>query len=147
MRDRTQVISVKIIGKTGSGSGVIVGKKDGVYTVLTNAHVLGTEPDYQVQTVDSKIYHGQRIRTVNFQDDDLGLLAFKSSRNYAIATIAQTPLAVGDQIFAAGFPGKSKTWSFTTGKVNYILPKTFHGGYQIGYSNDILAGMSGVPSS
>lgn len=101
--------------------------------------------NYQIQTPDGKIYRGQTVKAVNFNDDDLGLLSFKSSNNYAIASIAKSPLAVGDKTFAAGFPHETKTWSFTTGKIDYILPKSFQGGYQIGYSNDILKGMSGGP--
>ncbi|RUS99608.1 hypothetical protein DSM107003_01920 [Trichormus variabilis SAG 1403-4b] len=145
LREITRAISVKIIAGQGWGTGVIISKKGQVYTVVTNAHVLRLGTNYQVQTLDGKIYNGQLIKAINFQDDDLGLLTFKSNQNYAIASIANTPLVVGDQTFAAGFPNQTKTWSFTVGKVDYVLPKSFIGGYQVGYSNDILKGMSGGP--
>jgi hypothetical protein len=145
VRQKARAITVKIISGDNWGSGIIIQRKGQVYTVLTNAHVLRMGDNYQIQTADGKIYRGRTIRNVNFRDDDLGLLTFQSSSNYAIASIAKSPLAVGDKTFAAGFPLQTQTWSFTTGKVDYILPKSFQGGYQIGYSNDILKGMSGGP--
>ncbi|MTJ54326.1 trypsin-like peptidase domain-containing protein [Anabaena sp. UHCC 0253] len=145
IRQKAREITVKIISEDNWGSGIIIQRKGQVYTVLTNAHVVRMGGNYQIQTADGKIYRSQKIRNVNFKDDDLGLLSFKSSSNYAIASIAKSPLEVGDKTFAAGFPHETKTWSFTNGKVDYILPKSFRDGYQIGYSNDILKGMSGGP--
>lgn len=145
LRQQARAITVKILAGESWGSGIIIQRKGQSYTVLTNAHVLRMGGNYQIQTPDGKIYPGQTIKAVNFNDDDLGLLNFKSSSNYAIASIAKSPLAVGEKTFAAGFPHESKTWSFTTGKIDYILPKSFQGGYQVGYSNDILKGMSGGP--
>lgn len=145
VRQKARAITVKVITGESWGSGILIQKKGQAYTVLTNAHVLRMGSNYQIQTPDGKIYRGQKIRSVNFNDRDLGLLKFNSNRNYAIASIAKSPLSVGDKTFAAGFPHQSKTWSFTTGKIEYILPKSFHGGYQVGYSNNILKGMSGGP--
>lgn len=145
LREYSRAITVKIIAGESWGSGIIVQRKGQVYTVLTNAHVLRMGSNYQIQTPDGKIYRGQPIKAISFNDDDLGILGFKSSKNYAIATIAKSPLVVGDETFAAGFPHETKNWSFTTGKVEYILAKSFQGGYQVGYSNDIFKGMSGGP--
>ena len=145
LRQQARAITVKIIAGESWGSGIIIQRKGQSYTVLTNAHVLRMGSNYQIQTANGKVYRGQTVRAVNFNDDDLALVSFNSSNNYAIASIAKSPITVGDTTFAAGFPHETKTWSFTTGKVEYILPKSFQGGYQVGYSNDILKGMSGGP--
>ncbi|MTJ13645.1 trypsin-like peptidase domain-containing protein [Anabaena sp. UHCC 0187] len=145
LRQQARAITVKIMAGESWGSGIMIQRKGQSYTVLTNAHVLRMGSNYKIQTPDGKIYQSQTIKAVNFNDDDLGLLSFKSSSNYAIASIAKSPLALGENTFAAGFPHETKTWSFTTGKVDYILSKSFRGGYQLGYSNDILQGMSGGP--
>ncbi len=143
LRKHTRAMTVKIMCGQTWGSGILIQKKGQVYTVLTNAHVLRAGNSYQIQTPDGKIYPGLVKDTIQFDDDDLGLLTFKSWQNYAIAPIAKSALAVGDKTFAAGFPNRSKKWLFTEGKVDYILPKSFQGGYQIGYSNDVFKGMSG----
>ncbi|MEH2054312.1 S1 family peptidase [Nostoc sp.] len=145
LRDRGRAITVKVLAGQGWGSGILIKKQGQVYTVITNAHVLRIGKSYQIQTADGKIYTAQPIKSTQFPDDDLGLLSFRSANNYAIAAIASSSLAVGDETFATGYPDEQQGLVFTTGKVEYLLPKAFRGGYQLGYSNDIFKGMSGGP--
>ncbi len=145
LRDRARAITVKVIAGRGWGSGILIKKQGQVYTILTNAHVLRIGDRYQIQTADGKVHFAQPSDANQFQDDDLALLSFRSSNNYAIATIAKSRVAIGDETFAAGFPDEEEGFAFTNGKVDYSLAKPFRGGYQIGYSNDILKGMSGGP--
>jgi len=69
---------------------------------------------------------------------DLGLISFRSSQVYSIADLANVDdLAIGDEVFAAGFPfdGDRPTeqgFTFTVGKVSLLSDKSFSGGYQIG---------------
>lgn len=49
------------------------------------------------------------------------------------------------EVFAAGFPYDSEQLRFTSGKISLLSDKPLAGGYQIGYTNDILQGMSGDP--
>ena len=67
----------------------------------------------------------------------------------------------GELVFAAGFPANSideervtkntpslqtrSDFNFTQGKVAVILDKPLQQGYQIGYTNNVLKGMSGGP--
>ncbi|MCF2146300.1 serine protease [Desmonostoc muscorum LEGE 12446] len=145
LRDRGRAITVKVLAGQGWGSGILIKKQGQVYTVITNAHVLRIGKSYQIQTADGKIYTAQAIKSAQFPDDDLGLLSFKSANNYAIAAIATSSLAIGDQTFAIGYPDEQQGLVFNTGKVEYLLPQAFRGGYQVGYSNDIFKGMSGGP--
>jgi len=145
LRDRGRAITVKVLAGQGWGSGILIKKQGQVYTVLTNAHVLRIGNSYQIQTADGKIYTAQAIKSTQFPNDDLALLSFRSAKNYTIAAIATSSLAIGDETFATGYPDEQQGLVFTTGKVEYLLPQAFRGGYQVGYSNDIFKGMSGGP--
>ena len=166
LHQRARSITVKIIGKESLGSGILIKRQGAVYTVLTNDHVLiAGDPPYQIETPDGRIYTAQlpRMRNQklrpNFQGKDLGLLQFRSPDVvYAVASIGTgSSLAVGDEVFAGGFPYpleesdssqsqvNREEWKFTAGRVSLLLDKALEGGYRIGYTNDIEKGMSGGP--
>ncbi len=117
---------------------------------MTNEHVLtpGYGKQYRIQTPDGRIYLATPLKTGKFADNDLGLLQFSSGKRkvYAIASWnTSSSLCPGDKAFAGGFPFSSPGFVFTTGQVSLLLPQTFEGGYQIGYTNHIRKGMSGGP--
>ncbi len=149
-----KIITVKVFVGRGNGSGIIIHKQGHIYTVLTNQHVLTPNKgnNYQIQTHDGKFYPAYRQKSVTFEDNDLGLLEFTSPNiNYAVAVLgSSSPLAVGDEVFAAGFPweadpSKSGGFVFTTGQISLLMDRAFIGGYQNGYTNNIEPGMSGGP--
>lgn len=150
IRNIAKQITVQIIVGKVSGSGILLQKQGNIYTVLTNEHVLRLGSNYQIKTVDGKLHTG-RVVANNFGDDDLGLLQFNSNNSYEIAQITTSqPVKIGDETFAGGFPANrqdadSSGFTFTQGKIGYLLAKSFLGGYQLGYSNDIFKGMSGGP--
>ncbi|MCP6758063.1 MAG: serine protease [Fischerella sp. CENA71] len=150
IRRNAKLITVKVISKEFLGTGILLKKQDSVYTVLTNAHVLrADDPPYRIQTPDGRSWSANSPKNVKFGTNDLAILQFRSpNKNYTVASIAFNS-AVGDEVFAAGFPyadeGKEKGFTFTTGKITLKLPKALEGGYQIGYTNDIQKGMSGGP--
>lgn len=98
-------ITVRVRSGETLGSGIIIYKQDSVYQVLTNAHVLrAAAPPYQIQTSEGQTYQAKLLKTINFHGNDLGLLQFASTRNYAVANFGNSsPLKVGDEVFAAGF--------------------------------------------
>ena len=166
-------ITVKIQAQNFLGSGIIVHQQDNKYLVLTNQHVLRAgEPPFAIQTANGKIYQGEVI-TPPTSSDDLALLSFISEGDrYKAASIGNSArLQEGELVFAAGFPAnliaesdrntqaidrervtKNTTslqtrsdFNFTQGKVAVILDKPLQQGYQIGYTNHVLKGMSGGP--
>lgn len=156
-------ITVKIQAQNFLGSGIIVHRQDNKYLVLTNQHVLRAgESPFAIETADGKVYQGEVI-TPSTSSDDLALLSFISeSDRYKIASIGNSAqLQEGEEVFAAGFPAnlitdsrvnKNSTslqtrsdFNFTQGKVAVILDKPLQQGYQIGYTNHVLKGMSGGP--
>jgi hypothetical protein len=151
IRDRARSITVKVIAGQGGGSGILIQKQGNSYTVLTNAHVLRAGTPYRIQTPDGKIYPANERSGREFNGDDLGILQFSSPNNYQIATLGNSAaLAMGEPVYASGFPAEANTadnsgFSFTTGEIAELLPRSMRGGYQIGYSNDIVKGMSGGP--
>lgn len=147
-----QSITVKVLSNKTSGSGILVskkgvtGKKEDIYSVLTNRHVLMSGEPYRIQTPDGKIHQANVVKDVNFKGSDLALLQFSSAQDYTLAELMSvSTLAVNQQVFAAGFVSDTKKLVFTTGEVSLLPDKAFQDGYQIGYTNNVQKGMSGGP--
>ena len=145
-------ITVKVLSNKTSGSGILVGKKgangkkEDIYSVLTNRHVLVPGEPYRIQTPDGKIYQANVVKDVNFKGSDLALLQFNSAQDYTLAELMSvSTLAVNQQVFAAGFVSDIKKLVFTSGEVSLLPDKAFQDGYQIGYTNNVQKGMSGGP--
>lgn len=152
-------ITVKVLSGNNSGSGILIRKEGNIYQVITNDHVLifGRENDsYKIITPDNKIYLAERIKNIDFDNNDLGLLEFTSDQNYAILNINKisAKAVLREEVYAAGFPfnsnlknegSLSEEFFFTKGTINMMSELSFRGGYKIGYTNNIKKGMSGGP--
>jgi S1-C subfamily serine protease len=160
-------VSVRILTNSGSGSGVIVERRGQSYTVLTNYHVVADSRDNRctVLTTDGQTYSGVWQRSAEEGTLDLARLQFISSRSYRVVLTGNlNALSVGDTVYASGFPAWQftkkgntitaltetrdsgvKAFRFTTGTVGMLAKRSLPGGYQLGYTNDIVQGMSGGP--
>lgn len=150
LRSIGQQITVKVLaGPEGWGSGILIQRQGAVYTVLTNDHVLGMATHYRIQTPDHRIYWASRLSHPTLREQDLALLQFYSPRAYELATMGDsTTVAVGDAVVAVGFPsipdgGSDPGFVLLTGEVTLVADRPLTGGYQIGYSNPVVKGMSG----
>ena len=164
LQKQAQSITVKVRSQKVLGSGILINKEGAIYTVLTNDHVLiaGEQP-YQIETPDGKV-HPAIGQETPLEDNDLGLLQFRSTAAYQVASLgAASELKEGESVFAAGFPlryrrnkpptrtltpfskEKLEGFVFRSGKVSGVLDKALEGGYRVGYTNVIDKGMSGGP--
>lgn len=156
LKHRAKLVNVRIFatidGYEVGGSGVLIGKKNNKYLILTNNHVIAKENiKYQIETYTGSVYEGEIIWR-NVQDlisDDLGLISFKSQQKYETIKIKNdSPIKENEIVLASGFPfqdnlRQSKQIRYTLGNLNKILSKPLMGGYQLGYTNNIHTGMSG----
>ena len=71
-----KTITVKVFAGDLWSSGILVGKRDQDYIILTNHHVLRMGRIYRVQTSDGHIHSAVVHRTFHTQQDDLALLTF-----------------------------------------------------------------------
>lgn len=154
-------VTVRILSNSVAGSGVIIERKGQIYTVITNRHVVANNSDnqYNILTVDGKIHQGKWLFPNKFPNLDLALVQFKSSQFYRVAEFGDfNKLLIGETLYAAGFPNwqwlnkkeieSTQDWGnrafvLTVGKVGMLPKKSLKDGYQLGYTNDIFAGMSG----
>ncbi|MGL5074637.1 MAG: trypsin-like peptidase domain-containing protein, partial [Waterburya sp.] len=85
-----QEISVKVIqAQSGNnGSGVIIGRKDNSYSLITNYHVAGEGGVYQVQTPDGT-KHSVKTKQ-ELPGLDLMVLTFDSPKEYTIAELGNS---------------------------------------------------------
>jgi S1-C subfamily serine protease len=158
LQQQIRSIGVKVLARGESlGSGILLDRSNGVYTVITNAHVIqsGTAP-FQVQTPDGQIYVAALVAPPIGQTQDLATLRFQSvDRTYHTAKRATTPIKIGDRVWSAGYPLERRSdnqsnvdnWGLmiSRGTISQLLPKPLTGGYNIGYDNPIKKGMSGGP--
>jgi tetratricopeptide (TPR) repeat protein/S1-C subfamily serine protease len=145
LRQIAQAITVKVYAGDSRGSGILIAKNGQNYTVLTNAHVVNRGEYYRIETPDGKVYQARLInRGDSLKGNDLAVLQFQAAVNYRIASLGDSStLAENQEIYTAGFPFDQKKLSFTAGKISLIADKPLVGGYQIGYTNETVQGMSG----
>jgi S1-C subfamily serine protease len=150
-------ITVGIVSGDNWGSGILIRKsknsKGFVYDILTNYHVLlfGLGKKYRVVTPDGKSYPATRMSLKNLSQQDLGILQFKSNKNYQIAKLSlKVKPQTGDNVLAAGFPYERRSegiqgFTLSWGTIEQLNSSAFGGGYEIGYTNVVKKGMSGGP--
>jgi Tfp pilus assembly protein PilF len=152
-------VSVEMISSVGSG--VLVHRQGDLYTVITNRHVVcvekklcdesGVRSSYQLKTTDGQVYQVGRSAIKLLKDAggnklDLAIVQFRSSRNYAVAQVAEPgSLKAGDALYTAGFP-KGQGFLFGKGETQAVVNKRLvedKGGYTVIYNAETLPGMSG----
>ncbi len=152
-------VSVEMISSIGSG--VLVHRQGDLYTVVTNRHVVcvekklcdesGVRNSYQLKTTDGQVYKVGRSAIKLLKDAggnqlDLAIVQFRSSRNYAVAQVAEPgSLKVENAVYTAGFP-KEQGFLFGQGVALAVVNKRLvgdKGGYTVVYNAETLSGMSG----
>jgi len=162
VRSLAVAVTVRLLGESGSGSGVLIAYDGSKYTVLTNHHVLELMGNkFNIMTGDGKLHPAQKVLDQRLQGLDLGLAQFSAPKQYTVAPIARQKLKPNAKVYAAGFPNyraigldrleDTRSWGvkafhFTQGNFAMALQgKALEGGYQLGYSNEVEQGMSGGP--
>lgn len=140
-----------LIDGVNPGSGILVGREGNTYTVLTAAHVVPVQDEYDIVTSD-KQKHPLKYSTVQkIPGVDLATAKFTSDRTYPVANFGDaTKVTEGSLVYVAGYPqpGAAITepvFNFTVGRVTANASKPLADGYGLVYSNSTLPGMSGGP--
>ena len=137
-------ISVRITSPENGGSGVIIARSDNKYLVLTNRHVLRSQTEFTINTHDGESYQATEVENAIDTDDDLALLQFESDKDYQSATINTAAVPKAEQtILAVGYSAETGELMTETGKIERVPDKTLEEGYSIGYTSNIVQGMSG----
>ncbi|MDJ0568934.1 MAG: tetratricopeptide repeat protein [Pleurocapsa sp. MO_192.B19] len=146
-----EVVTVKIDNNLGvpGGSGVIIGKENNTYTVLTANHVVkNVNIGYLVKTPDHQEYQVTEVKNLEQKGLDLAYVKFESNNEYPVATIGSSEYATpGASIFVSGYPlaaqiKQERNWEFTTGTITSIR-ETADEGYSMRYQALTRRGMSG----
>lgn len=148
-------ITVKVLSDNTWGSGILVGKEDSRYSLITNGHVLKGEKEFfTIETPDNQQHNASLIVRFDHGEatgNDLAILQFDSPLNYQTATF--TEWDEPEKVMAAGFPldpepSLSDNQGFMCtplAKVFRKLDRPMQKGYQLGYFLSIRNGMSGGP--
>jgi S1-C subfamily serine protease len=154
VRQIARPVTVMISHQNGGGSGVIIAKQNDTYTLLTNRHVVeGGGAAYSVRTFDQVVHNQARVVLI-FQDVDLAVVQFETSKVYPVATLGDSSLSsAGDTIFSFGYPGIYNSATRQTEQKYYeaegivlALNAQQDQGYVIKHRSDTPRGMSGGPS-
>jgi hypothetical protein len=144
-------VTVRIKSSASSGSGVLIRKNGGLYTVLTAAHVLSPRETYEVLLTDGQHYPLKASTIQRHAQADLAIAQFSSTKVYRTATIGDpNTLEEGAPVFVAGYPAQTEAltesiYSFTKGEMTAKASRPFKDGYGLVYTNITLPGMSGGP--
>ncbi|TRT73130.1 MAG: serine protease [Microcystis sp. M_OC_Ca_00000000_S217Cul] len=141
-----QRVTVRITSETNRGSGTIIAKKGDNYLILTNAHVTRNTKTLQVQTYDGHSRAARIVPNSLSENQDLALLEFSDTRDYSIATIAEFTInqnRIGLEVVAAGYVAETGQYRTTKGTLEQVSDRPLRDGYSVGYSGDIVQGMSG----
>lgn len=147
---RAKSFTVRITSQS-PGSGVIIKQQGNTYTVLTAAHVVATEDDYEIRTPDGQA-HSINVNSIQKLGElDLAIIQFTSDQSYPVSQIGDSSqVSEGNVNYVAGFPVRTQAitesiYSFTEGKVTANASQLQEDGYSLVYSNSTLPGMSGGP--
>ncbi|TRT53867.1 MAG: tetratricopeptide repeat protein, partial [Microcystis aeruginosa Ma_QC_C_20070703_M131] len=141
-----QRVTVRITSETNRGSGTIIAKKGDNYLILTNAHVTRNTKTLQVQTYDGHSRAARIVPNSLSENQDLALLEFSDTRDYSIATIAEFTInqnSIGLEVVAAGYVAETGQYRTTKGTLEQVSDRPLRDGYSVGYSGEIVQGMSG----
>ncbi|MDB9414252.1 tetratricopeptide repeat-containing serine protease family protein [Microcystis aeruginosa] len=141
-----QRVTVRITSETNRGSGTIIAKKGDNYLILTNAHVTRNTKTLQVQTYDGHSRAARIVPNSLSENQDLALLEFSDTRDYSIATIAKFTInqnSIGLEVVAAGYVAETGQYRTTKGTLEQVSDRPLRDGYSVGYSGEIVQGMSG----
>ena len=136
-------VTVKITSEINRGSGIIIGKKGSIYLVLTNAHVTRGATTLQIQTHDGQTRTASIAPNSLLKDKDIALVEFSDTRDYPIAKISAIPLETGLDITVTGYSAETGQYTTDNGKIEQTSDRPLREGYSIGYSGEIVQGMSG----
>jgi S1-C subfamily serine protease len=149
-----RAIAVKIVAPDFIGTGTLVGFEKGVYTIISNAHVvnLGKAP-YKIITNDQVVHQAKLVPYPEFKKYDLAILQFRApGKRYAVGRLGKSAsLQIGDRLFVGGFTKQAKErdrddFLVQTGSISLVLKSAMENtGYKIGYTHRIYRGMSGGP--
>jgi len=142
-----RAITVRLEGAI-AGSGVLVGRDGNRYTVLTAWHVVSGQragEELTLTTADGKEHQIDDRTIQRIPDVDLALVSFVDARSYRVAVIADPErIERGQQVLVSGFPyRRQQKLFFSSGTLVASAKATIDQGYQLLYTNDTDAGMSG----
>ena len=147
---RAKQIIVRIDGAS-VGSGLLMEHSNGVYTVLTNWHVMKNQGEYIVSTIDGRKHQVDPASIKQLPGLDLAVLKFNSNQNYQVAELGDSAnINEGQSVYFAGYPGElrkedNRYYRFFSANIVGILPKSTENGYSLIYNGEAFPGMSGGP--
>jgi tetratricopeptide (TPR) repeat protein/S1-C subfamily serine protease len=137
--------TVRITTGQNKGSGTIISKRDNTYLILTNSHVVRGAQNIQVQTFDAQTYSATVVPNAFAKEQDLALLEITSSKSYSVPEIASFSPRLESETLSAGYDARTGKFQSSEGKVQQLPNQTLKEGYQLGYSGEVVQGMSGGP--
>lgn len=144
--EMVKAVTVKVSANNNRGTGTIIGKEGNKYLIITNFHVIRGNNNITIETADGDTHQAQLIENGISNKYDLALLEFTSENQYQkveISPLLPKSLDLKIPIIAGGYADETRQLKVTRGEIKQIADKPLKDGYEIGYSGEIVQGMSG----
>ena len=143
-----KAVTVKIHVGEDRVSGVLIESSSSMYTVVTNSNIVNRGNTYRIETFDGVVHDVMKSNqdSVLAIGGEVLILQFESTNIYktALKDIDDVvDVEVGETVIAAGFSDDKDKLLITQGTISHLFDRSLGKGYQIGFTNEIVSGMSG----
>jgi tetratricopeptide (TPR) repeat protein/S1-C subfamily serine protease len=125
--DFVKSTTVKVNSNVNSGLGIIIGKKNDTYLVITKSNIFQFRDTFEIQTTDGNTYKAKLSSDATQLNSNLALLEFNSKdlHNLAILNPSAIP-AVGQEAITVGYDVHLGTLISVKGRISEVLDNFFN---------------------
>jgi S1-C subfamily serine protease len=125
--DYVKSTTVKINSNVYGGLGVIIGKKNNTYLVLTKSNISQFGNTFEIQTSDGKTYKAKLLSNPTKLNSNVALLEFNSKDDHNVAELNPSAIpAVGQETITIDYDYPTGTLIYTEGIISEVFDDYFN---------------------
>ncbi|MGL5941490.1 MAG: tetratricopeptide repeat protein [Waterburya sp.] len=122
LSDLVKSNTVKINSNVNDGWGIIIGKKNDTYIVLSKSNIFQVGQTFEIQTSDGKTYEAILTSNATKLNSNVALIEFNSKDSHNIAELNPSAIpVVGQKIITVGYNYRTRKLITTKGEISQLL--------------------------